>query len=59
MSKPKPSRDCEIDHRDKQHALYVDDFESVAVWKDVCNMLGVPTNADQIYFNATDVAYGK
>ena len=55
----KPSKDCEIDHRDKQHALYRDDFESKNGWIDVCNMLGIPTDADQIYFNATDLTYGN
>lgn len=58
MNKPKPSKDCEIDQREKQHALYRDDFESKGAWRDVCNMLDVPTDADQIYFNATDITYG-
>ena len=52
------SRDCEKDHKELQYALYRDDFESVDSWRDICNMLGVPTNADQIYFNAKDITYG-
>ena len=52
------SKDCEKDCRKLQHALYRDDFESKNSWKDICNMLGVPTNADQIYFNAKDITYG-
>ena len=55
----KESKNCELDKKQKQHALYRDDFDSGSLgWIDVCNMLGVPTNADQIYFNAKDITYG-
>ena len=58
MNKPKPSKDCETDSREKQHALYVDDFGDIKMWKQVCEMFGVPTDEeilpDQIYFNAKD-----
>tara|TARA_R100001594_G_scaffold134364_1_gene175491 strand:- start:41 stop:232 length:192 start_codon:yes stop_codon:yes gene_type:complete len=56
---PKLSEDCERDARELSHALYVDDFESIDTWLAVCNMLNVPTDADQIYFNATNITYGK
>ena len=52
------SKDCEKDTRELQHALYRDDVADKSAWKDICNMLGVPTNADQIYFNATNITYG-
>ena len=52
------SKDCEKDSKELQHALYIDDFKDKNAWKDICNMLGVPTNADQIYFNATNITYG-
>ena len=62
MNKPTPSKDCEIDQREKQHALYVDDFGDIKMWKQVCEMFGVPTDEeilpDQIYFNAKDITYG-
>ena len=58
MSRAKPSKDCEKDCRELQHALYKDDVADKNAWKDICNMLGVPTNADQIYFNAKDITYG-
>ena len=58
MSRAKPSKDCEKDCRELQHALYRDDVADKNAWKDICNMLGVPTNADQIYFNAEDITYG-
>ena len=58
MSRAKPSKDCEKDCRELQHALYRDDVADKNAWKDICNMLGVPTNADQIYFNAKDITYG-
>ncbi len=54
----KQSNDCEKDCRELQHALYRDDFESLDAWKNVCNMLGVPINSDQIYFIAFDITYG-
>ena len=52
------SKDCEKDSKELQHALYRDDVADKNAWKDICNMLGVPTNADQIYFNAKDITYG-
>tara|TARA_R100001591_G_scaffold53741_1_gene63765 strand:- start:88 stop:264 length:177 start_codon:yes stop_codon:yes gene_type:complete len=52
------SKDCEKDCRELQHALYRDDVADKNTWRDICNMLGVPTNADQIYFNATNITYG-
>ena len=55
----KQSNDCEKDCRELQHALYRDDFESLDAWKNVCDMLGVPINSDQIYFNAIDITYGQ
>ena len=58
----RPSADCEADHQEKQHALYLDDFGDIKMWKQVCEMLSVPTDEeilpDQIYFNATDITYG-
>ena len=54
----KPSVDCEIDQRNKKHSLYVDDFENIKMWQRVCGMFDVPTDADQIYFNARDITYG-
>jgi len=56
-SKPIESKDCELDAKTKK-ALYRDDFESLDAWKNVCDMLGVPTSADQIYFNVKEVSYG-
>tara|TARA_Y100000592_G_scaffold6065_1_gene8802 strand:- start:238 stop:414 length:177 start_codon:yes stop_codon:yes gene_type:complete len=58
MNIAKPSKDCEKDYKELQHALYRDDVADKNTWKDICNMLGVPTNADQIYFNAKDITYG-
>ena len=56
----KESKNCELDQKQKPHALYRDDFDSGSLgWIDVWNMLGVPTNADQIYFNAKDITYGE
>jgi len=52
------SKNCELDQKQKQHALYRDDVADINAWKDICNMLGVPTNADQIYFKAKDITYG-
>ena len=52
------SKDCEKDSKELQHALYIDDFKDINAWISICNMLGVPTNADQIYFNATNITYG-
>ncbi len=54
----KASVDCEKDCRELRHALYRDDVRDSDAWRDICNMLGVPTNADQIYFNAEDITYG-
>jgi len=56
--KIKQSENCEVDAREMQHALYVDDFGDIEMWKQICVMLGVPIDADQIYFNATDITYG-
>ena len=65
MSEPmkaKQSENCEVDAREMQHALYVDDFGDIEMWKQICVMLGVPTDEeilpDQIYFTATDITYG-
>lgn len=55
--KPIESKDCELDAKTKK-ALYRDDFDSKNGWKNVCNMLNVPTSADQIYFNVKEVTYG-
>ena len=52
------SKDCEKDSRELQHALYRDDVADINAWISICDMLGVPTNADQIYFNATNITYG-
>tara|TARA_R110001592_G_scaffold350698_1_gene647047 strand:+ start:550 stop:738 length:189 start_codon:yes stop_codon:yes gene_type:complete len=56
------SKDCEIDAREKQYALYVDDFGDIKMWKQICEVFDVPINGeilpDQIYFNATDITYG-
>ena len=54
----KESKNCELDQKQKQHALYRDDVADINAWVSICNMLGVPTNADQIYFNAKDITYG-
>jgi len=58
MSKPKISVDCKVDQQNKKHALYIDDFENIKMWRQVCEMFDVPTDADQIYFNAKDITYG-
>ena len=55
--KPIESKDCELDAKTKK-ALYRDDFDSKDGWQNVCNMLNVPTSADQIYFNVKEVTYG-
>ena len=54
----KLSEDCEKDCREKRHALYRDDVADSDAWRDICNMLGVPKWADQIYFNAEDITFG-
>jgi|TARA_Y100001951_G_C11243655_1_gene242061 hypothetical protein len=54
----KLSKNCEVDQQEKQHALYLDDFGDIKMWQQICEMFDVPTDADQIYFNADDITYG-
>jgi hypothetical protein len=47
-----------VDAREKQYALYLDDFADIKTWKRICEMFDVPTDSDQIYFNTDDITYG-
>ena len=52
-------RECEnaeLDAKNKT-ALYLDDFDSLKAWQNICKSFNVPTNADQIYFNAENITY--
>jgi len=52
----KECKNAELDAKNKT-SLYLDDFDSLEVWQSVCKSLNVPTNADQIYFDAENITY--
>ena len=54
--KVNPSKNAEIDAKNKT-ALYLDDFDSLKAWQNICKRFAVPTNADQIYFDAENITY--
>ena len=52
-------RECEnaeLDAKNKT-ALYLDDFDNIEAWQSICKSFNVPTNADQIYFDAENITY--
>jgi len=49
-------KNAELDAKNKT-ALYLDDFDSLETWQGICKKFNIPTNADQIYFDAENITY--
>jgi len=52
----KQCKNAELDAKNKT-ALYSDDFDSLETWQSICKSFNVPTNSDQIYFDAKNITY--
>ena len=52
----KECKNAELDAKNKT-ALYLDDFNSLETWQGICKRFKIPTNADQIYFDAENITY--
>ena len=52
------SKNCKVDKETKKQALYLDDFADIETWELICKMFKIPTDSDQIYFNANNITYG-
>tara|TARA_R110002074_G_scaffold139458_2_gene285242 strand:- start:21 stop:200 length:180 start_codon:yes stop_codon:yes gene_type:complete len=52
----KECKNAELDAKNKT-ALYLDDFDSFETWQGICKRFNIPTNADQIYFDAENITY--
>jgi hypothetical protein len=49
-------KNAELDAKNKT-ALYLDDFNNIETWQGICKRFNIPTNADQIYFDAENITY--
>ena len=54
---PEKCKNAELDAKNKKHSLYLDDFDNIKVWKQICEMFDVPPDTDQIYFDAENISY--